>query len=392
LYRGKDALEESDMTPVFVPASSVARPSSAAMTKGGLALGDLDDDSASSQEETDGVFRQHTSALEAEDRLATPGEYEENYGGNLASQRQLELHGPVGEIGGMMPSSDLLLSPALDSAATAQMQGVGAASVGDDGVIRYNYMRADAVQPADAPPARSMAALLRERYTRQRLEREQPSAQLRDLAPAAGTKLEPAETMSVQPFPEAVQPFLLHPVDADATLPEPVSEVDVLMTFSETPRGLPRRPLPIPMVGSCSDEAQFHASSTGEASEVPITGDLDAGFEPPPPPPQQEQPPPSSLREPQTARQPSFTQRRAEARALTPRGTDVSGLATSADEGDSAEGSPRSERLPQPEAVALGPQAQSAGSGTEDRVEEAPSMPPAILRERRDLETALYRI
>ena len=31
-------------------------------------------------------------------------------------------------------------------------------------------------------------------------------------------------------------------------------------------------------------------------------------------------------------------------------------------------------------------------TGTEDTTEEAPSMPPAILRERRDLETALYRI
>ena len=100
---------------------------------------------------------------------------------------------------------------------------------------------------------------------------------------------------------------------------------------------------------------------------------------------QEPQPPeqlPRALRDAQTARQPSFAQRRAEARALTPRGADAA-------QGEGGEddpfGSPRSERLPPPAAVRM-------LDGSYGVADEGSAMPPAILRERRDLETALYRI
>ena len=400
-----DVLEEQDMKPAFVPASAEARPGNGARGRAGQSV-DLDEDSTSSEEEADDVFRSQARPLGLVEELGTPEEYEENYGGDRMGTRHLELHGPIGETIGMLPSSDLRLNSILDSVTPTFLPGVDMSPRGDDGGIGYNYSRADATQPTEAAPARSMAALLRERYTKQRLERDQNATQPQELTPLDPAARAPdASLIEKRSLPGLPQP--LHGYEEEESPEEPAvaaeGEDGMLVSLGESPRGLPRRPLPAPTVGGsrpgiAGDEALSPPMVAVSGVQL-IESEL-----PPLPQPLFQPSQPLQLcpatREPQTARQPSFAQRRAEARALTPRGTHGTGLqeprGEEAAEADMA-GTLRSERLPAPPLalpVRLGPQARRrpAGGGTDDSTEEAPSLPPANLRERRDLETALFRI
>ena len=95
---------------------------------------------------------------------------------------------------------------------------------------------------------------------------------------------------------------------------------------------------------------------------------------------------------PQTARQLSFAQRRAEARALTPRGADTAegedGNRGGEEDGDPIGSPPLSERLPAPTAIGV----LSTFTDLGDEPDSGEVRPSQILREQRDVMTALYRI
>eukprot|EP00966_Prymnesium_polylepis_P088313 2043616-Prymnesium_polylepis.1 len=111
LLGGAKEIVERDTAPMFVPASPEAHPPQGAR-KPFSVVDDLDDDSVSSNEDPDDVFRPYMWPLAAEEQLDTPGEYEENYGRPMVGHQQLELHRPISETpNAALPSADLLLSP-----------------------------------------------------------------------------------------------------------------------------------------------------------------------------------------------------------------------------------------------------------------------------------------
>jgi hypothetical protein len=392
LNRGK--LAEADMAPRFVPATSEGRKSIAEGGRGGLPNPDLKDESVSSDEDSDEVFRPQTGPSLPDTKLHGPEGFEVNsYAWHDASQQQLELHGPIGEITGTLPWSDLLLSPVLDSMTPLHASGV---LDGGEGAIGYNYVPSNTPQPVETPPARSMAAMLRERYTRRGLERAQitPHSQLTAAVQEPTLQFDVGR-IDQGGFPEAPKVLSAHDKEKpppESTLSTPV-EADYkggwLASRTDRPCGLPRRPLPVQLVGG--DHAQRGYAGLEGGSPHPIMGVAIASSSQlqPPTPLQPQQPHLRPLfREPQTARQPSFAQRRAEARALTPKGTNVGeGQPLDSDAGPSA--APRSERLPPPSALAQ-PRPMAIRDGCETTTE---ALPPGILRERgRDLNTTPFRI
>ena len=176
--RGSRPLKDSDLAPIFVPAMPHLhlrgrRPSEQGpITTVEQALSAIGDDgSVSSDKEPEDVFRLYMEPL-GSDQLGTQGAYAENYGGRRLSGRrgQLRLH-QCGDHAGSPSSVDLLLDSLLSDNIGAEGGGHGVVQLVDE--CAYNYTRAEAPHGATAPLARSMAALLRERYAHKYLEREQ---------------------------------------------------------------------------------------------------------------------------------------------------------------------------------------------------------------------------
>jgi len=391
LMRGAKELTEQDMKPIFVPAAPQPRAAQEAGVN--FSTDDIDDDSFSSDEDPDVVFRPFVRPLALEDQVDAPELYEEEYGRNMVGPRHLELHEPMADCSSMVrPSTDLLLTHILDRDNSENDLDVPLSFIPrDDGVVAYNYSQVGAIHPADASPACSMAAILRERYTRQRLQREQLATQVPDSAPlethqpqnvdrtdgelpqGAASDDSSSALQKASSAEQAEQLSVLHPTST--SLEGDVMELS--LPLSDISRGLPRRPLLVPSIVSSQRSALNLDETVGDdQSPLPLQEELEL----------HDSPGMSSRMQPRraaTARQPSFAQRQAEARALTPGGADGTSNAELYLEGQM----PLPERLPPPAAV------QGTSACCSDTASNAGMpVPPTILRERRDLDTALYRI
>lgn len=369
--RGAVELTEFDMTPVFLPAGPQSR-----QIPGGrdhFSTDDLDDDSMSSLEDPETVFRPYVRPLAPDDQAEGPDLYEENYGRSTFRRQQLELHDPMSDsFSGTLPSAAFLLSPALDSN-IQENEAVMPSELmpRDDGTIAFNYMCADAIRPADAPQARSMAALLRERYLRLKQQRDQsnmlgldqtfPGTQppRRTQEPGSAQASASAAAMSIQ-SPLSVAPHE-QSENLSVVASSPEGNAGFSIPFFEASRGVPRRPLLAPPPLGDGDSNAALTDTAPFSTQKGVTSQETSSRE--------ELGQPS---ETQAARQPSFAQRRARARAQTPR---VPFGAESEGSVGHASDDPQSPQH-------LDRASYRRGSG----------MPPAILRERRDVDTALYRI
>ena len=235
----------------------------------------------------------------------------------------------------------------------------------------YNYTRAEAPHGATAPLARSMAALLRERYAHKYLEREQlmgEGACKGSLSRAVVHEQRHGEQSISRPdcgadtkegMPSSVLPAFDGTAEVDA---DPVSSVDVV----PAPEPL-RRPLPVSHPLFAGD----HAGSTGGTLLPSPCDELD-----------QPESPTESPGEAPAAQRRTFTQRNAEAREFTPRAE--------------AHTNPPDRGIGHLSSTAPRVQAYSAGILSAAPSPAATTMASgsagSILREARDVETALYRI